>query len=98
MKLYRAVSEEELDDLLESRRFRVAGNSVEGKYFAEESTHAVIWGDALHGSGRYRIVEVELPDSDAAEFYRWTRLDAIGPARFARIEQLARATVREVTP
>ena len=98
MKLYRAVGDAEFDDLLGSGRFRAAGNSVEGKYFAEQFGHAVAWGDALYGSGRYRIVEAEVPDPDAEAFFRWDRLDAIGPARFARIEQLARATVREVKP
>jgi hypothetical protein len=98
MKLYRAVGDAEFEDLLRSGRFRATGNSVEGKYFAEQLGHAVAWGEALYGSGRYRIVETEVPDPDAEAFFRWDRLDAIGPARFARVEQLTRAPVREVTP
>ena len=57
------------------------------------------WGDffeSVTGIKNDRIVQVELSDQIAESLFRIQRLDGIGPARFATVEQLAGATIREV--
>ena len=88
MKLYRTVSEQEYQQLIEIGRFDITSQSVEGKYFAESQQDARQWGDLLFGVGQYRVIGVELADELCAQFHRWERLDMIGPARYAEIEQL----------
>ncbi|MCE7986193.1 MAG: hypothetical protein DYG89_33875 [Caldilinea sp. CFX5] len=61
---------------------------MEDKYFAESWQAARLWGDLLFGVGLYHVIAVELPDKVCAEFHRWERLDMIGPAQYAEIEQL----------
>jgi len=85
--LYRAVSPEEYEQIIRTGRFESAG-SVEGKYFAESFEDANTWGTRLYGEGNYEVVQVELSKNAANAFYRWERLDMIGPARFATMEQL----------
>ena len=92
--LYRAVSEEEFQQLLNTDQFQTASHTLEGKFFAETPEHAVAWGEALEGSGQYRIVEVQLTTHVADELIRWERLDGIGPARYADLSQLEHATIR----
>lgn len=92
--LYRAVSEEEFQQLLSTGKFEIASHALEGKFFAEHPDHAAAWGEALEGAGKYHIVEVELTASVADELMRWERLDGIGPARYADLSQLESATIR----
>ena len=57
------------------------------------------WGDffeSVTGIKNDRIVQVELSDQIAESLFRIQRLEGIGPARFATVEQLAGATIREV--
>jgi hypothetical protein len=87
LTLYRAVS------LLEHRQLRASGRlrqlgGAEGKYFAEQEAHARAWGQALFGEEQYRIVQVDFPKHVADRFHRFLSLDGIGPARFARLDQL----------
>jgi hypothetical protein len=92
--LYRAVSEEEFQQLLITGKFRIAPHALEGKFFAEHPEHAAAWGEALEGAGQYRIVEVELTASVADKLMRWERLNGIGPARYADLSELESATIR----
>lgn len=78
MNLYRAVSEREYQQLIETSLFEITSQSVEGKYFAETWQDARQWGDLLFGAGQYRVIAVELPDDLCAQFHRWERLDRIG--------------------
>ena len=78
---YRAVSEEEFQQLIRTGTFERVSHALEGKFFAEHPEHAATWGEVLEGSGQYRIVEVERPASVAAALIRWERPDDIGPAR-----------------
>ena|SRR6266496_2457286 len=99
VKLYRAMCDAELGEPLATGIFRAAAGAIEGKWFAESVQDAVIWGDyfeSITGIKNDRIVEVELSDEVAAKLFRFPRLDGIGPARFATVEQLAGATIREV--
>ena len=92
--LYRAVSEEEFQQLLSAGKFEVAPHALEGKFFAEHPDHAAAWGKALEGVGNYRIVEVKLTVRVANALMRWETLDGIGPARYATLSQLESATIR----
>ncbi|WP_089943225.1 hypothetical protein [Candidatus Entotheonella palauensis] len=96
--LYRAVSEEELQQLLSTGKFDIAPNALEGKFFAEHPEHAIAWGEALEGAGQYRVMEVDLSARVADELMRWARLDGIGPARYATLSQLESATIRLYEP
>lgn len=92
--LYRAVSEEEFQQLLLTGKFQTVPHALEGKFFAEHPEHAATWGEALARTGAYRIVAVELTASVADGMIRWERLDGIGPARYAELSQLEDAIIR----
>jgi hypothetical protein len=70
--------------------FEETAQSVSGKYFAETIPNAIEWGNRMMGQGNYRIIQVEFPDVVADGFIRWQRLDGIGPARFATMDQLSK--------
>jgi len=93
--LYRAVSEVEFHQVMKTGRFAVAPNTLEGKFFAETVSDAAKWGERLQGRGNFRIVEVKVPTTTADQLMRWERLDGIGPARYAELDQLTGVTVRE---
>ncbi len=95
-KLYRAVSEAELQDLVQQGKFRQVPDSLEGKWFAESPSDAAKWGDILQGPGNYRIIEIEVSPEMAEQFFRVDKLDNIGPARYGDLDQLNHATFREV--
>ena len=94
MTLYRAVSEEEFQQLMMTGTFETVPYALEGKFFAEHPEHAAMWGGALTRGGAYRIVEAELPAHVANSMLRWERLDGIGPACYATLSQLQDVTVR----
>jgi len=85
--LYRAVSPSEYHQLSKSGQFQYLGGA-EGKYFAEYEAHAREGGHVLFGKEHYQIVRVEIPKHVADQFHRFPLLDGIGPARFARMDQL----------
>jgi len=87
--LFRAVSPEEYAQLMKTGQFAEGTNSLGGKFFAESAADAAKWGDAFtKGQGGYRIISATMPDSAASSFMRWESLDAIGPARYAELEQV----------
>ena len=96
--LYRAVSQAEARQLHATGRFEAGPSSLGGKWFAETPEHARLWGDILNGVGRSTIIEVELPASRAVKLMRIARLDGIGPARYAELDDLAGAVIREHKP
>lgn len=100
IKLYRAVSEAEFQDVMSSGQFRVVPGSLEGKWFAERADDAREWGRRFartSGIPHDRIVEAEVDSATADQFFRLPRLDEVGPARFAEIGQLHGAVIREFT-
>ncbi|MBI5880045.1 MAG: hypothetical protein HZB53_20540 [Chloroflexi bacterium] len=92
MRLYRAVSEAEFEQLLETGRFQIMPGTLEGKFFAETPDHARQWGQLF--GGPFHVIEIDLDDLVANQLMRIERLDGIGPARFARVDELAMARVR----
>ena len=73
--------------LFKTRKFSVGPNSVEGKYFADTLDGVVKHGNTLEGSGRYSIIQADLPNN-APSLYTWPNLDGNGPARFLHIDDL----------
>jgi hypothetical protein len=86
-RVYRAVSEAEYQQILATGTFEVVPQGCEGKHFADSAEGARRFGEARFGSGRFRIVEAEVP-AEAASLYRWRNLDGFGPARFLHIDDL----------
>jgi hypothetical protein len=93
---YRAVSFEELADFRTVGQLRAGVNSCEGKHLACTLIDARRWGEALHGAGAFAVLRIVAEDAAVATWASWARLDGIGPACFATIEQLAGAMVEEV--
>src|SRR6185295_14090088 len=94
--LFRAVSDAELFDIKVSGKLQACPNSLEGKFLAETPEDAEKWGRLLNGQGKFRIIAVELPRAEADKLMRWERLDGIGPARFAELEELTKAVITVV--
>jgi hypothetical protein len=94
--LYRAVSEAEFQQVMQTGKFAQGPNSLGGKFFAESAADAARWGDRLQGAGNYRIISVELSTSTADKLMRWERLDGIGAARYGELDQLTHAIIRSV--
>ncbi len=89
VRLYRAVSPEELEDIKTVGRLRQhpQGYSMEGKWFATTIQDAARWGKNLWKMSEqkrpYSIIEVRVRRSVLGQFYYKTRHDAIGPAYYA---------------
>ena len=93
---YRAVSFAELADFRQTGTLRSRVGSCEGKHFALSIQDANHWGESFYGSGRFALIQIDIDDAVAATFMRWNRIDGIGPACFATIDQLEGAKISEV--
>jgi hypothetical protein len=78
--LYRAVSQDELDQIERTSRFAVVGGGAEGKYFWEKRYDAE-WFATKYGLAS--VVRARYHVDAIRHFYRWERLDGRGAARFA---------------
>jgi hypothetical protein len=82
--LYRAMSDAEYQGLMATGQFTQGPNSMGGKWFAESAANARQWGEWFYGgSGNYHVVSVELNTDLANSLMRVSKLDGIGPARYA---------------
>lgn len=101
MRLYRAVSQVELDDLEQSGLFRLDPDGfVWGKWFALAPDAAAEWGRrfaSFDGRGYY-VIETDAPDSVAATFTILPNLDNIGAAVFVEEYALPMLRVLTATP
>jgi hypothetical protein len=95
IKLYRAISEAEFNQIQKTGQFTMGPNSLSGKFFAESATDAEKWGKLLNGSSQSRLIEIEMIRDTADRLQRWERLDGIGPARYAELEQLCNVAIKE---
>jgi hypothetical protein len=86
-RVYRAVSEEEYQQILRTGQFEVVGAGCEGKHFADTKEGARRYGEALFGAGKFRMIEADVPN-DAPSLFCWPNLDGFGPARFLHIDDL----------
>jgi len=91
--LYRAVSNAEFEQIMETGTFEAGANSLGGKWFAETAEHANQWGEILEGKGAFKVVDAKIPTVQADKFMRLERLDGIGPARYAELDQLKNAVI-----
>jgi hypothetical protein len=80
-RAFRAVGEEEYEDILATGEFRPGPNSLEGKWFADSLEGAKAHGNVLYPDGNFRLVEADLPN-DARSLFRLPNLDGKGPARY----------------
>jgi hypothetical protein len=85
VRLFRAVSPQELVDLFGLGRFRPIPGSMQGKWFAETPDNAASWGQSFSRmlGGTFHLVQVDIPQDVAAKMFRVSSLDQIGPARYA---------------
>ena len=86
MRLYRAVSKAELDDLnANGLRFRTVPGAMEAKWFSETLEGARRWAVQWEqwDGAPYHVVEVEVPDAIANTFFRVLKLDQVADARCA---------------
>ena len=91
VKLYRAVSPEELEDIMRTGVLRQhpKGFSMEGKWFTTTPEFAAQWAKKhLYGKKPYSIIEVRVHRSVLRRMFYKNRLDVIGPGYFAYPEQL----------
>ncbi len=86
-RVYRAVSEAEYQDILKTGQLRQGPNSMMGKWFADTPEGVRLHGDALEGAGKYRIIEVDIPDNLPSLHFD-PNLDLRGPARYLDAEDL----------
>jgi hypothetical protein len=92
VRLFRAVSETEFQQIMRTGEFETLG-STEGKYFATTLENAKVWGQQLMGEGNFRVVQVDIPAKAVADFYAFPFLDRIGPAYFATMDQLQKLSL-----
>jgi hypothetical protein len=88
MRMFRAISYAELQDILTSGVLRPGPPSFQGKWLAETIENAAEWGRGLYSGTQFHLIEVEIEDALVATLFRLTNLDGIGPARFADISDL----------
>jgi len=77
MTLYRAVSPNELDDIMQTGIFRPdpGGKSMDAKWFSDTLAGAQRWGEAF--GEKFSIISVNVPKNVADEMTRIRNLDGI---------------------
>ena len=96
--LYRAVSPAEAAQVLENGTFQAGANSLGGKWFATTAEHAAAWGRAMYGSQPFTVLEAQIPTSSVRGMMQVGKLDGIGPAVYAELEQLGGAVIKVFAP
>lgn len=99
MTLYRAVSYDELLEMMWFGVFHPAPPSNMGKWFATSSVDAAEWGRRLIplGNPPFHLIEAVVGEDVLPELHFDPRCDGIGPGWFVYAELLDRLTfVREV--
>jgi hypothetical protein len=86
-RVFRALSENEYEQILTTSNFAIVREGSEGKHFADTVEGARRFGEALKGIGQFRLIEAYVPD-DAPSLFQWDNLDGRGPARFLHIDYL----------
>ena len=86
-RVFRAVGEDEYQDIISKRQLREGPNSLEGKLFADSLDGAIDHGCALFPNGKFRLIEVDIPN-DTPSLFRQPNLDGRGPARFVHNDDL----------
>jgi hypothetical protein len=100
MRAYRAVSEAEYQQILQTGTFEVSPgrpgfSPMEGKWFADSLEGAIAHGNALHGPGNFRLIEADIP-SNPPSLYQLPNLDGRGPSTYVDLPDLNGVTPRPV--
>lgn len=84
-RLYRAVSADELADIVAVNGFRPGPNSLLGKWFAETPEAAQQWGRLLYPNPGevFQVIGVDVPINVADQMFCLPSLDQVGTARYA---------------
>jgi hypothetical protein len=99
MKIYRAMSYTELEELGTTGMLRSAPPSFQGKWFALTIEDAAEWGRRLAqlGNPPFQLAECEIDDADFAILFHHEFWDRIGPACFVEEAQFGLVRfVREI--
>jgi hypothetical protein len=75
---------------------RIGGGSCEGKHFAFTIDAARKWGMALYENARFAVIRVTALEQTLTKLMVWERLDGIGPACFAGMDELDGLEIVEV--
>lgn len=94
--LYRAVSLAERADIEAVRCLRQGPNSCEGKHLFRSRQDAAIWGTRMYREEQFAIVTVQIPAASLDALHHFPRIDVVGEAYFATIDQLRDLIVIEV--
>ncbi|WP_214086380.1 MULTISPECIES: hypothetical protein [Photorhabdus] len=87
--LYRGMHLDEYNQLKGTGKWAVGHGTMEGKWFAQSYGDAVTWGNKMgHGGSSFQVVQINVPDDIAKNMHFDPKLDGIGPARYAQLEQL----------
>lgn len=94
---YRGVSASEAAQIGADKVLKAIGGIEGAKYLTNTAKAAGEWGRRMHGEGA-RVVEVTVSRASAARFEYLKRIDGIGEAWVAKIEDLKNAAVRILPP
>ena len=100
VKLYRAAGLAEWTDIQVFGGFRSIPSAMQGHWFAESATDAILWGQRLYQvlGQPFVVVEVEVPRAVADSLFRLPHLDNIGPARFAEAAEMVIINQAKIGP
>jgi RHS repeat-associated protein len=89
---FRGVGAAEAKQIAADGVLKTVAHGAEGKYLTNTAEAAGKWAERLHGPGG-RVVQVTVPQAAAKGMQYLGRVDAIGDAWFATMQQLRDATV-----
>lgn len=101
MRLYRAVSQAEVDDIVASGGFRLDPDSFGfGKWFALNEQNAISWSHwfTRQDGLSYFIVESQIDEATAVNLETMHNLDNIGAAIFVTESYLPALPILSVSP
>ena len=101
MRLYRAISEAERNDIVTSGSFRLDPNGFGfGKWFALNEQNAAVWGHGFAGQDSllYSVVETQVDEAIALRLEVRHNLDNIGAAIFVTESYLSTLPILSVSP
>ena len=98
IRLYRAVSADELADIALIGGFRPSVNCLQGKWFAETLAAAKRWGQLLSQGPveLIHVVQADVPQDVADQMFRLPWLDQIGPGRYSEGDLLTMINQRHL--
>jgi hypothetical protein len=87
------VAAEEAADIAKTGVLRTVAKSADGKFLTNTLEAATEWATRMNGEGA-RVVQVQIPKATAKTLTSLGRIDGIGEAWFATMDQLKNAVVK----